>query len=522
MRTIRTAAAIAAGSLAIASCGGSFSTSSSGTSKAAAAKPGGTLTFGVPSAPATLDPAKDVWATYSVMRYLSNEPLLSLDSRTGAIGPGLATSYSYVGTRNMGFQFTLRQDARFADGSQVTASAVAAWLRYFLQADGPFSKLIPITGIRTPSKWTVRLAFSRPMPDVPFLFAGADNYGFVTGPKGLANPAGLATSTDGAGPYEIDPADSVAGNEYTFIPNPYYYDKSAVHWQKIVVKAIPSNSTMLEALQSGQVNVGIGDPLTAAAAATAGLQVKYATQGWAGLVILDRSGTKSPLGNVLVRQALNYAIDRKEIASALFGKFGVPTNEFPTTDGYAPAYQNYYTYDPGKSKALLAQAGYPRGFTVSIADQGYTGTLGDPLAQSVAEDLKGVGVNLDIKTYPTSATFIPPVLGGDYPAIGYSALSAPLYVYYAQLFTPKSAENPFGVVDQTMNQLAELDATAPPSDESVDAQKISERIVTQADMVPVLLYPQIVYAARDIGGITVTSWFPFSGPVGQWYQTSGS
>jgi ABC-type transport system substrate-binding protein len=108
MRTIRTAAAIAAGSLAIASCGGSFSTSSSGTSKAAAAKPGGILTFGVPSAPATLDPAKDVWATYSVMRYLSNEPLLSLDSRTGAIGPGLATSYSYVGTRNMGFQFTLR------------------------------------------------------------------------------------------------------------------------------------------------------------------------------------------------------------------------------------------------------------------------------------------------------------------------------------------------------------------------------------------------------------------------------
>jgi peptide/nickel transport system permease protein len=390
-RSLAAAIAATATAVTIAACGGSGSShpasTAASTATFASAKQGGTLTVGIPIAPATMDAAKDAYDTYSLMRYLSNEPLLLVDPETGAIGPGLATSYSYVGTNNMEFQLTLRHDARFADGTLVNSSAVKAWLEYFLKAGGPQLGQIPIEAIATPNEWTVRMTFTKPTPGVPFLLSGIDNYGFVTGPKGLADPGSLATTTDGAGPYELDPSETVAGDHYTFVPNKHYYDQGTIKWKKIVMKVIASPSTMLEAVQSGQVDVAIGDPSTAASAESDGLTVKYAPQGWTGITFTDREGKKiKPLGSLLVRQALNYAVNRKAITSAMLGKFGVPTDQWDSTDGFDPAYQNYYPYDPAKAKQLLAKAGYPNGFTLPIVDSG-SDNLKDPLVRAVAQAL---------------------------------------------------------------------------------------------------------------------------------------
>ena len=74
------------------------------------------------------------------------------------------------------------------------------------------------------------------------------------------------------------------------------------------------------------------------------------------------------LGDVKVRQALNYAFDREGLLTALqFDHGTVTTQVFPaTSDAYDPELDSYYDYDPEKAKELLAEAGYPDGLTISM------------------------------------------------------------------------------------------------------------------------------------------------------------
>jgi ABC-type transport system substrate-binding protein len=116
------------------------------------------------------------------------------------------------------------------------------------------------------------------------------------------------------------------------------------------------------------------------------------------LSILGGSGA-APLKSLQVRQALNYAINRKALAKA-FG--GIPIDQIYTFDGYDKKLANYYPYNPAKAKQLLAAAGYPNGFTLDALSYGPDGSLGTPQVQGIAEQLAKVGVTLKI----TSSTSI--------------------------------------------------------------------------------------------------------------------
>ncbi|MBV9868228.1 MAG: ABC transporter substrate-binding protein [Abitibacteriaceae bacterium] len=107
-----------------------------------------------------------------------------------------------------------------------------------------------------------------------------------------------------------------------------------------------------------------------------------------------------PFDNRLVRQALNYAINRDRIASFLAGQ-GVPARGIlpEGMPGYNPHLKSY-NYDPQKARQLLKQAGYANGFTTSLL---YDAHLWYPkAAQSIQEDLKQVGITVNLKptTYP--------------------------------------------------------------------------------------------------------------------------
>src|SRR5205823_7133604 len=76
--------------------------------------------------------------------------------------------------------------------------------------------------------------------------------------------------------------------------------------------------------------------------------------------------TKPPLNNKLVRQALNYAVDKEAIIKHVLFGFGTPSGQaLPMMFGYDPAIKPY-PYNPAKAKALLTQAGYPHGFSLKM------------------------------------------------------------------------------------------------------------------------------------------------------------
>src|SRR5262249_51243395 len=166
---------------------------------------------------------------------------------------------------------------------------------------------VDLTGARisTIGKWTVVLHLTRPDPDLATAFTDLHgNFGAVMEPKCIKR----ASKADcGAGAYMVDWAKSISGSKWVFVPNPYYYDKSKQRWSKIVVLNITTPSTMLQAMQSGQLDVAAGDPTTAAAASAAGFTVVKAPNTNIGVFFNPKTGPPA-LSNVLVRQAMNYAV----------------------------------------------------------------------------------------------------------------------------------------------------------------------------------------------------------------------
>lgn len=512
----------AAASLALVGLLAACSNSGTTTTTAAggdAARP--VLTMGLTNYTSTLNPAIAGGGDQSMPIDLAYESLTHLKPN-GDIGPGLATSWHYVGKTNTDFALTLRRDARFSDGTPVTASAVKAWLDYsYFTVKGYITGSLQLKSVDAVGKWTVELHLSAPNSGVPYLLSEAEMFGFIGSPKAIAHPATLGTGTDGAGPYIAVPSQSIAGSTYVFKPNPYYYDQSAVHFSKVVVKIITSPTTMIEAIKSGQLNVAAGDITTAPTAQGTGLNVIAAPSGFVQILLLDRGAktpngsAANPLASVKVRQALNYAIDRRAVTRAIYGKYGVPTAEIGTSDGLVPSMQDYYPYDPAKAKSLLAAAGYPHGFTLHVTSESAFGTLADPVLEAIAKEYSAIGVTLKITSTTTLPQWVNQVLGGSYESAGFVATAfAPMSEWYGYWFKPAAIENQHGWDDPTLDALAQKGEASLSPGQYWTA--MTRRIVAQADQVPVFNFDAFWYTAKNIGGVAFSANNGTPYPA-QWY-----
>lgn len=444
------------------------------------------LRYGVTSKLDTYNPARDSVTGATNIRYLTTETILEKDPETGQYGPGLATEFGFAGRGNTAYEFTLREDASFSDGTPLDAAAVKKWLEYFSRAGGPWVGLVALRSIETPGRYTVRLNFRVPSPNIEYFLAGGNNWGFVSSPRGVDDPKLLAQDMMGVGPYVMDPGESVAGDHYTFTPNDRYYDQSKVKWDKIVVKVITDPSTMVKALQAGELDASQGDFSTVGTAERVpGLKVHWGQGGWDPILLLTKHS--EPLRDVRVRQALNYAIDREAITQAMLGKYGEPTSEWVTTDGFDPEYQDYYEYDPEKAKRLLEAAGYGDGLTLKVVDQGYYGNLGDRMVQIVADYMSRVGVTFQVTKATSASEHLEKGLSGAFDAWQFAVGSVP-----TATFLDFFGEG-FGVIpDPELDEIAARASVAPKEEMPEIWKEFSRRTVEQASMLNIFTTPVLL------------------------------
>jgi peptide/nickel transport system substrate-binding protein len=379
--------------------------SAAGSSRALAAKP--VLRFGSLASWGTWDPTTS--SEYQVFNLLyapfiqigANAKPIFKDDHARGVAAGLATSFRNLKVAHHGpnrdFELTLRRDARFSEGTPVTAPAVVRWLKYFLSKVPSTAASFGPNSFQAVGKWTVQIHLQTPNPDIKTALSSPTSFlAMAASPRAVADPSLFATKSYGAGPYMIDPSRSVSGDHYTLVPNPYYYDKPALKFREVDVKIIASDTSELQAIEAGQIDAGlIGDPTLVKSATGAGLGVTLIpTPGDNTLYLMSLK--KPPLSDVRVRQALNYAIDRKTLSKSILLGVDKPTETFFTTDGFDKKYDSYYSYNPKKAKALLAAAGYPNGFTLTAESIGYIPLIGDDLVRAVSQYLDAVGVHLTI------------------------------------------------------------------------------------------------------------------------------
>jgi peptide/nickel transport system substrate-binding protein len=289
----------------------------------------------------------------------------------------------------------------------------------------------------------------------------------------------------------VDPSATVPGDHTTLVENPYYYDPGKQYWSKIVIRFITSPTSLLDALKTGEIQVGAyGTPDTAGEALSAGLKVAYGAQG-AGVFGLNPNGAApgdKALANLKVRQALNYALNRVLIMRALYGKYGQASSVIAATDGVTTELQHYYKYDVAKAKALLAEAGYPNGLTIDGVNMAGNDAN---LMPAIAQAWEAIGVSLTITTVP-SANWLT-----DAPHYGVIVMpfgTASTAVYYSLLFAPKGLCN-FGNWNDSV--LSGLNAAAP--DQTLKKavasfEKMNAREVAEAYYVNVGTWDTLFYS----------------------------
>ena len=512
-RTATLSGSCVAVALALTACGGASAGSSASSAEPAAAsgEVGELLTIAYPSGPGNLDPTK-IFASNQYYVNLAYDPLI-YKAPDGTLEPRLATEWDYVGTGNTIFELTLREGVEFSDGTALTAEVVKANLerqaKEGVQA-APYlaSKTFEVTG-----PLSLRITSATPDPLIPELLTQDYLAGNIASGEALEDPASLSTTTAGAGPYVLDAAGTTSGSTYTYVQNPNYWNPDDVHYEKVVIKVIANPQAALNAVKTGQADVTTADARIAKAAEAAGLQTAPAPFVFQGLALLDREGTVSePLGDVRVRQAMNYAVDREKITAGLYGKYGTATEQtvVPGQDGSLD--EPVYSYDVDKAKALLAEAGYEDGFDLPVVT-----TTGFGLAQTtqaVAADLAKVGIRLEVTTQNDVNAYVTDLTSGKFPAAGVGLGGQPMHLAGPTIFLPGAAIfNPFKSDDaEIVAKYAEAAAAAPEDRAQLD-REIEQRLVEQAWFLPVVLTPVVYIANDEVAGVAPTAEQPLSNPV---------
>jgi peptide/nickel transport system substrate-binding protein len=212
--------------------------------------------------------------------------------------------------------------------------------------------------------------------------------------------AWLAKHSAGTGPYFIQSVSP--GNQVVLARDPHYWGGPG-GFSKIMLKVIPDLATRIALMQSGDLDMaeGISPRRAQALAHTRTIKVLDLAQGNRTAIVMNTA--VAPFNNVLVREALAYALPVQDIIKTVYAGYAQPYYSFvlPGIPGYnGTAYKP--RYDLAQARALLAKAGMAHGLKLTI-------TLGaaDPDWQGIAtlyqESLAKIGVQLNIETLEDAA-----------------------------------------------------------------------------------------------------------------------
>ena len=253
-----------------------------------------------------------------------------------------------------------------------------------------------LSGVKVIDPHTVEIDLSQ--PDASFLHKMALNFAFVV-PKEEVEKYGadFGKHPVGTGAFKMD--HWTLGQELVFVRNPDYWQKGIPHLDKITFQFGQAPIVALLRLQRGEIDIaGDGIPpakfLEVMKDPKTKNNIVEGEQLQTGYITLN--ATMKPFDNVKVRQAVNMAINKKRIIQIINGR-AIPAKEPlpPLMPGYDKDMKGY-GYDPAGARKLLAEAGYPKGFSTELYV--YNTDPNPRIAQAIQQDLSQIGIKAAIKS----------------------------------------------------------------------------------------------------------------------------
>ncbi len=380
----------------------------------------------------------------TLVRYTHEpSPGLTLHSPQDVMGE-LAESFEV--NEDGSVTFTLRE-AMSPYGNTVTSADVAWSFDRMIALDGIARFLMAVSGIDQAGPITViddrtfqLNVTGRNILTVPVLTYYA--LGILDSVEASANATDddpwaadwLAANSATFGPYQVESL--TPGEEVRLAKNPNYWNADAVDIDLVIMRSIPDAGNRLLLIGSGDADfvADLTFDLFASVAGGGEYALAYEDARDTNLDELSLNNRFPPFDNPLVREAVSLAIDREALIAGAYGGFGVP-GRYPLSTAIPQPDPLPLTagahYDPELARELLAQEGYPDGFSFTLTiNPTRPGPHAEAAAVIIASQLREVGLDATIRTIATPADFQAAVGGGEMEAWLYSVrpvLSDPAY-----------------------------------------------------------------------------------------------
>jgi peptide/nickel transport system substrate-binding protein len=347
------------------------------------------------------------------------DTLVHTDARSRPV-PGLAT---WRNPDPLTWEFSLRKGVKFHDGSELTAEDVVFSLERPLTikgSPGGYQTYVrPIVAKEIVDRYTVRLKTAAPYGALLQDLSEVMIVSRKAAAQAMSEDFDRGAAAVGTGPFRL--VRFSRGSRIEFARHDEYWG-GRVPWEKLTLLVLPSDPVRTAALLSGQVDAIEHVPTAdiARLRKDAGFRLEQ-TVSWRTIFlhldqrrdlppgVTSKTGkplAKNPFKDVRVRRAMSKAIHREAIAARVMEGLAVPAGNVlsPSVIGHDPAVKPE-PYDPEGAKKLLAAAGYPDGFAITLATPNNRYINDEQVAQTVAQMLARAGIAAKIDAMPLSVYF---------------------------------------------------------------------------------------------------------------------
>ncbi|WP_281995934.1 ABC transporter substrate-binding protein [Ruegeria faecimaris] len=375
------------------------------------------LTIGLASEPTSLDPHFHNLGPNNAMSVHIFDRLIAQDENQ-RLSPGLAESWEPID--ELTWEFKLREGVKFHDGSDFTADDVVCTMARAPDVPnspsgyGTYLKGKEVVKI---DDYTVHFKTAAPYPlmgnDISTIPVISE-----VGCEATTEDFNAGTAAIGTGPFKFQ--SYTPGESIVLVRNDGYWGDAPI-WSEVEFRPITSGPSRVASLLAGDVDMISGVPTTDITTLQGNDDIQL-SQGVSNRVIylhMDQfredspfvkanggGDIKNPLMDVRVRKAISMAINRDAIVERVMEGVALPAGQL-LPEGFFGVSDNLdvVAYDPDGAKALLAEAGYPDGFEMTIHGPNDRYINDAKIAEAIAQMLTRAGVKTAVETMPRSVYF---------------------------------------------------------------------------------------------------------------------
>ncbi len=358
------------------------------------------LIVGFSQEPYTLDPANHRnRGTETIIRNLY-DGLVTRDSNMLVV-PEIAESITQVSPTV--YDFKIRSGVKFHDGTEMTAADVKFTFDRITLEGGmgngetsPRQSLMgPVASVELIDDQTVRINLSEPWPILPAMLPNQQivSQAFVE----EMGTEGMATAENGTGPFKLvewRKGDAIImerfDDYYGGSPDIEPVGKACV--DRVIFKIIPESASRVAALLAGEVHIIDELPTFSIAQVEANEGTEVMTVNGTRSFFIAMNNQGEIFDDVLVRQAVAHALDKDLIIDKILNGNAARIEGILSPDAFGASELPVYEYDPEKTRAMLAEAGFPDGIDVTLDVDG----ANKEIAEAVASVLTNSGIRTSV------------------------------------------------------------------------------------------------------------------------------